>query len=150
MAQTTAGIRLWFGDSTVTNGVAAIPSSWGEIPDIISTPALNAPPAKLDTTNLAQTTYKTYIQGLTDLGGSLEFSAHLTTELIAATDLAIATPATGKVRAWCVTFPAPLAKRYWWVGELVPVAPNDAAVDAVAETKLYISQETEVICVAGS
>ena len=150
MAQSTAGVKLYYGDATVTGGVATIPATWTEIPDITSTPALNAAPAKLETTTLAETKQKTYINGLTDLGGSLEFKANFTPELVAAIDLAVVDPGAGKARAFSIVFPAPASTRYWWTGEVVPVAPGEAAVDAVAETTVYISQETEVKAVTVS
>lgn len=150
MAQSTAGIRLYYGTSTVTNDVPAIPTEWTEIPDITSTPALNSAPAKLETTTLAETVQKTYINGLIDLGGSFEFSANMTPSLIAAVDLAAVDPGDGYARAFSIVFPAPLSTRYWWTGEVLPVAPGENSVDAVATTTLYISQETAIQDVAVS
>ena len=86
MAQSTAGIKLYYGTSIVTNDVPAIPTEWTELPDITSIPALGAPPAKLETTTLAQTEQKTYINGLMDLGGSFEFGANMTPALVAAVE----------------------------------------------------------------
>jgi len=149
MAQSTAGIKLYYGTSTVTNDVAAIPTEWTEIPDITSIPALGAPPAKLETTTLAQTEQKTYINGLMDLGGSFEFGANMTPALVAAVTAAAATPATGTVRGFSVLFPAPLDLRYWWTGEVLAVAPGESSVDAVATTTLYISQSTALTEVDG-
>jgi hypothetical protein len=145
MAQSTAGIKVYYGESTVTDGVPVIPSSWTEIPDITSTPAMNAAPAKIDTTTLAELRQKTYINGLMDLGGSFEFKANMTPELVEAANAAAADAATGKARAFSIVFPAPLSKRYWWTGEVLPVAPGEAAVDAAATTTLYISQATALI-----
>lgn len=142
MAQSTAGIKLYYGESTVTNNVPQDPSSWDEIPDIISTPALNATPAQLETTTLAETVQKTYIAGLQDLGGAFEFGANMTPALVNAVDAAAGDPGSGKVRAFKISFPAPLSVGYWWTGKVQPVAPGEAAVDAVATTTVYISQET--------
>ena len=150
MAQSTAGVKLYYGESTVTNGVAAIPASWTEIPDITSIPAMGAAPAKLETTTLAQEVQKTYINGLMDLGGTFEFGANMTPELIAAVDLAAAAPGTGKARAFSIVAPAPVSTRFWWVGEVEPVRPGEMGVDAVMTTTLYVSQETEVTAVAVS
>lgn len=150
MAQSTAGIKLYHGVSTVTNGVPAIPSTWVEIPDIVSTPAMSASPAKLETTTLAETIQKTYINGLMDLGGSFEFSANMTPALVAVVDTAAATPSAGTARGFSIVFPAPLSTRYWWTGEILPVAPGESAVDAVATTTLYISQATAIADVAVS
>lgn len=150
MAQSTAGIKLYYGDSTVTNGVPAIPTAWTEIPDITGIPAMNASPAKLDTTTLAELTQKTYINGLMDLGGSFEFPANMTPALVAAVNTAAAAAPAGKVRGFSLVFPAPLSTRYWWTGEVEPVRPGDGGVDAVATTTVYISQSTAVQEVAVS
>ena len=148
MAQSTAGIKLFYGTSTVTAGVPAKPSSWTEIGDITGTPALSSAPAQLDSTNLAELVQKTYIAGLQDLGGSFEFTANMTTELVASVDLAAADPGSGYARAFMVSFPAPLETGWWWTGEVEAVAPGEASVDAVATTTLYISQATALTSVA--
>ena len=150
MAQSTAGIKVFYGDATVTDGVPVIPTTWTEIPDITSTPALGAAPAKLETTNLSQLVQKTYINGLQDLGGSFEFKAQFTPELVSAVNLAATDPASGKARAFSIVFPAPASVRYWWTGEVLPVAPGEMGVDAVAETTVYISQATALAEVAVS
>lgn len=150
MAQSTAGVKLYYGASTVTLGVPAIPTSWTEIPDITGIPSLSATPSQLETTTLAETVYKTYINGLIDLGGSFEFTANMTPELVAAIDLAAADPGTGKARAFSVVFPAPLSTRWWWTGETVPVVPGEVGVDSVLTTTVYISQETALMDVAVS
>lgn len=150
MAQSTAGIKLYYGESTVTNNVPAIPSTWTEIPDITGVPAMNSSPAKLETTTLAETSMKTYIAGLMDLGGSFEFPANMTPALVAAVNLARVAAGSGKARAFSVVFPAPLSTRYWWTGDVEPVRPGEGGVDAVATTTVYISQATSIAEVAVS
>ena len=150
MAQSTAGIKLYYGESTVTNGVPAMPAAWTEIPDITGVPAMSASPEKLETTSLAELQYKTYITGLQDLGGSFEFPANMTPELVAAVALAAVDPGTNKARAFSVVFPAPLSTRYWWTGEVDPVAPGEASVNAVTTTTVYVSQATGLQAVAVS
>lgn len=141
MAQSTAGIKLFYGTSTVTDGVPAVPTSWTEIPDITSTPSMGAPPSQLDTTTLAQTVMKTYIAGLMDLG-SLEFGANMTPEFVAAVALAAVDPGTGFDRAFLIDFPTPLDKGYWWTGTCLAARPGEASVDAVATSTLYVTIAT--------
>lgn len=150
MAQSTAGIKLFYGDSTVTGGVPVIPTTWLELPDVVSTPSLNSPPGKLETTTLAEMVQKTYIAGLMDLGGSFEFKCNMTPALVAAAALANAAPITGHANAFSIVFPAPLSSRYWWTGAVAAVVPGEAGVDAVAQTTLYISQATSIAKVAVS
>lgn len=144
MAQSTAGIKVKFGEATLTNGVWSPPLTWTEIPDITSAPALGSEPEKLETTTLAETKQKTYINGLMDLGGAFEFEANLTPELLAVYDVIADGPTTGAGWAFCIEFPSPLERRYWWIGEMAPIRPVETSVNAVAKAKVYISQETEV------
>ncbi|MBW2595137.1 MAG: hypothetical protein JRC93_04045 [Deltaproteobacteria bacterium] len=147
MAQSTAGITLYYGTSVVTDEVPAEPVSWTALTDITSTPALSSSPAKLDSTTLAETVQKTYINGLQDLGGSFEFGANMTSALVTAVALAAADAEDGTARAFKVSFPAPLSKGYWWTGTIDNVAPGESSVDAVATTTLYISQATALTAV---
>lgn len=139
MAQSTAGIKLYYGTST--DG-STVPASWTEIPDITGVPSMGAPPAKLDSTDLSATEYKTYINGLIDLGGALEFPANLTPELMTAVDTAAVVPSSPAARAFKVSFPSPVSTGYWWFGEIETVKPGESGVDAVLTTTLYISQES--------
>jgi hypothetical protein len=150
MAQSTAGIKVYHGESTVTSGIPAIPTTWYEIPDITGTPAMHAAPSMIDVTPLSETSQKRYVPGLMDLGGAFEFPANMTAELISAVTTAAADPGTGKVRAFSIVFPAPLSKRYWWTGEIEPVKPGEASVDGAATTTVYISQSTPLQEVAAS
>jgi hypothetical protein len=52
-----------------------------KLPQIKEIPEMNPSPETLETTSLDNTEYKTYIDGLKDLGGSLAFTANFTQEL---------------------------------------------------------------------
>ena len=52
-----------------------------KLPGIKEIPEMNPSPETLETTSLDNTEYKTYIDGLKDLGGSLAFVANFTQEL---------------------------------------------------------------------
>lgn len=145
MAQSTAGIKLYANEATVTEGSPVYPTDgWDAIPDITGIPAMNATPNQLQTTTLDELVQHTYIAGLQDLGGSFEFSANLTPGLIDAVDEYTGDPAPGKVWAFKLSFPAPLSISYWWTGSIQPVRPGEGGVDAVATTTVYISQETSI------
>ena len=51
-----------------------------------SIPSLNPSPDSLETTDLNQEEYKTYIDGLKDIGGALEFTFNLSNDLVDAWD----------------------------------------------------------------
>lgn len=56
-------------------------SGYKKLPQIKEIPEMNPSPETLETTSLDNTEYKTYIDGLKDLGGSLAFTANFTREL---------------------------------------------------------------------
>ena len=56
-------------------------SGYKKLPQIKEIPEMNPSPETLETTSLDNTEYKTYIDGLKDLGGSLAFTANFTQEL---------------------------------------------------------------------
>ena len=132
MAQISKGIRLVWGSKT---GVAQ-PELWTPIPDVKSIPALGSTPNTIQTTTLADNMH-TYIKGLQDIGGALEFTCNYTPELLAAVQAAITAQGSGVV-VWAVEFPAPLNKRVYWEGEAELPYNTDVSVDAVVEATLAI------------
>ena len=78
----TAGIQLLYAVETTAGTRPTTASAYTRIKGVKSTPSLNPAPDTLETTTLDETEYKTYIDGLKDLGGSLEFTFNLTEELI--------------------------------------------------------------------
>lgn len=133
MAQISKGIRLVYGKQ---GEGPTQPSSWTEIPDIKSIPALGSTPNTIQTTTLADDMH-TYIKGLQDIGGALEFTANYTPELITAMETAITAQGTGVI-VWAVEFPAPLNKRVYWEGEAEMPFNTEVAVDAVVEATVAI------------
>lgn len=139
MAQNTAGVKLVYGAATIAGETITPPASWSPIPGITSFPALSAKPESLDTTTTDELEFKTYIAGLKDLGGMLEFGANMTPAL----ETAVTTAQGTTINCFAVEYPAPLSERYWWIGHIEPVAPGEAGVNAVLTTTLYVSQESE-------
>ena len=72
----TAGIKLKYAVET-TKGTRPT-SGYTALTGAKSTPSLNPSPDTLETTTLDELEYKTYIDGLKDLGGALEFTFNLT------------------------------------------------------------------------
>lgn len=138
MAQNTAGVRLVHGKATIASGAVTPPTTWTHIPGIQSFPSMGSAPESLDATTTDDLEYKTYIAGLQDLGGSLEFGAVFTPALEAAVTAAI----TGDSNCFAIEYPAPLSERYYWLGEIEPVVPGEVGVNQVLGTTVYISQES--------
>jgi hypothetical protein len=72
-AISTAGIIVSYG---------ATYAAKKKIPGVTEIPELNPAPESLETTELAETDYKTYIPGLKDLGGALSFTVNFEQDFI--------------------------------------------------------------------
>lgn len=142
----TAGMYLCYCVET-TAGTRPT-SGYQIIPEIKSMPSFNPSPNTIDSTTLLETEYMTYVKGLKDLGGALEYGANLTDDLVdfwetllTAYDTAVA---AGKAMWFAVVHPK-LAKATFYKGEPAPIGFNEAAVGAMAETTLYITPNSAPI-----
>lgn len=136
----TAGIHLKY----------AAEQSSGERPttgfiDLVgvkSTPSLNPAPESLETTTLNETEYKTYIDGLKDIGGALEFTFNLTQELIGLWDTLMETYATSKEggkAVWFLIDVPGLEKGYYFPGNPSALGLPETSVNSVLEITAYIT-----------
>lgn len=136
----TAGMSLQYAVET-TAGTRPT-TGYQIIPEIKSMPSFNPAPATIDSTTLAETEYMTYVQGLKDLGGALEYSANLTNDLIDFWDDLLdayeTATASGKQMWFAVVHPK-IEKATFYVGQPAPLGFNEASVGAMAETTLYIT-----------
>lgn len=115
------------------------------IPEVKSMPSFNPTPNTIESTTLLETEYMTYVAGLKDLGGALEYGANLTDDLIDFWDALMSEYASavaeGK-RMWFVVVHPKLKKATYFVGEPSPIGINEASVNAMAETTLYITPQS--------
>lgn len=127
-AETTAGTRPTTGYTV--------------IPEIKSMPSFNPAPDTIDSTTLLETEYRTYVAGLKDLGGSLEYGANLTADLISAWETCVSAHATAVAAnkaVWFAVVHPKLEKAVFFEGEPSPLGLNEATVGSMAETTLYIT-----------
>ena len=80
----TAGMTLQY--AVETSAGTRPTTGYTKIPEVKSMPSFNPSPNTIDSTTLEETEYMTYVQGLKDLGGALEYGANLTEDLIDAWD----------------------------------------------------------------
>lgn len=78
----TAGIHLYYAVESTKGTRPTAQSAYTDLVGVKSIPSMNPAPETLETTDLNQTEYKTYIDGLKDLGGALEFTFNLTQALV--------------------------------------------------------------------
>ena len=140
VAINTAGVTVGYA---VEATAGTRPSTgYTVLPDIKSVPELNPSPETLESTNLMETEYKTYIEGLKDLGGALSFTANLTKELITVWDELIkkyeeATEA-GKATWFEIRHPK-LEKSVYFSGQPSKTGLPAIEVNSILETNLYIT-----------
>lgn len=136
----TAGTTLSYAVET-TAGTRPT-TGYTIIPGVKSTPATNVSPETLDTTDLAETEFKTYIDGLKDLGGALEFTANLTEVLMSKWEALMSAYKTaksdGKAVWFCIATKG-LSKAVYFKGNPSPLGMPETSVGAVLENTLYIT-----------
>ena len=136
----TAGMLLLYAVET-TAGTRPT-TGYKAVPEVKSMPSFNPAPATIDSTTLEETEFMTYVQGLKDLGGALEYGANLTDDLDTFWETVMSdfdtAQAAGKSMWWCIYHPK-LAKATYFTGEPADIGINEAEVGSMAETTLYIT-----------
>ena len=136
----TAGIHMYYA---VESSAGTRPSiGYTDLPGVKSTPSLNPAPDALESTTLNETTWKTYVQGLKDLGGSLEFTFNLTQALLdtweTLMDSANTAKAAGKSTWFAIVIPG-ITKAFYFRGDPADAGLPAAEVNNVLETTMYIT-----------
>ena len=136
----TAGVKLAYA---VEETAGTRPTSgYKHIKGAKTTPSLNPSPDTLETTTLDETEYKTYIDGLKDLGGALEFTFNLTEELITTWDELMTAYEAGKVTGkatWFTIIIPGLTESFYFTGNPSNMGLPETSVNAVLEITNYIT-----------
>lgn len=138
IAINTAGVQFAYGIETAKG---TKPTEFTLIPDIKSVPEMNPEPSALETTTLAETEFKTYIQGLKDLGGALGFGANYTEELETVWDALVEAYKTAKAEGlatWFQVIHPTLKKSVFFTGEPSTQGLPAIETDSILETTCYI------------
>lgn len=136
----TIGVQLWYA---VEQTAGTRPTTgYTRIFGIKSTPSLNPSPDTLETTTLDELEYKTYIDGLKDLGGAIEFTFNLTEDLVTSWDALMtaytAAKATGKATWFTIVVPG-LTKSFYFTGNPSNMGLPETSVNTVLEITNYIT-----------
>ena len=140
IALSTAGVTVGYAVEA-TAGTRPT-TGYTEIPDIKEVPEMNPEPETLESTTLAATEYKTYIEGLKDLGGALSFLANFTTELEEVWDELVTEYKTAQAAGKSVWFEVKhpgLEKAVFFTGQPSAMGLPAMSVNAILETNLYIT-----------
>lgn len=136
----TLGIQLGYVVESVSGTRPS--SGYTEIVGIKSTPSLNPSPETIETTTLNEMEYKTYVDGLKDLGGALEFTFNLTEDLVGKWATLMAAYETGKasdLATWFVICVPGLSKSYYFTGNPSEMGLPETSVNDVLEITNYIT-----------
>ena len=140
IALSTAGVTI--GYAVEAEAGKRPTTGYTKIPDVKEVPEMNPEPETLETTTLEATEYKTYIEGLKDLGGALSFLANYTTELETVWDALVeaykTAKADGKATWFEVKHPG-LTKSVFFTGQPSAMGLPAMSVGSVLETNLYIT-----------
>lgn len=136
----TAGVHLRYAveETAGTRPTAA----YIDLPGVKSTPSLNPAPETLDATTLNETEWMTYVDGLKDLGGALEFTFNLTELFITTWDALIeayeTAKASGKSCWFLIDIPG-LSEGFFFRGNPAELGLPAIEVNSVLETTVYIT-----------
>lgn len=136
----TIGVQLHYCAETTAGKRPT--SGYTRIYGIKSTPSLNPAPDTIETTTLDELEYKTYVDGLKDLGGALEFTFNLTEELITKWDAlmtAYETAKTGNKAIWFAIVIPGLTEAFYFPGNPSSMGLPETAVNSVLEITNYIT-----------
>ena len=136
----TIGVQLH--DCVETTKGIRPETGYTRIYGIKSTPSLNRSPDTLETTTLDELEYKTYVDGLKDLGGALEFTFNLTEDLVTKWEALMTAYNAGKAdekRTWfCIVVPG-LTNAFYFPGNPSAMGLPETAVNSVLEITNYIT-----------
>lgn len=136
----TAGMTLVYAVET-SKGTRPT-TGYKLIPEIKSMPSFNPSPDTIESTTLMETEFKTYVEGLKDLGGAIEWGANLTADLIEAWDACNEAHDNGVDKGfatWFAVVHPKLEKAVFFQGDPSPLGLNEATVSSMLETTLYIT-----------
>lgn len=138
----TAGIAVKYAVEETAGQMPTSASAFKVIPEIKEIPEINPEPATLETTTLAETEYKTYIDGLKDLGGALSFLANLTEDFKKAWEELVTAYETAKAASkntWFMIDIPGITEAVYFTGNPSNLGVPGAGVDAVLEINAYIT-----------
>lgn len=136
----TAGVQLLYAVETTAGERPT--AGYTRIKGIKSTPSLNPSPESLETTTLDETEYKTYIDGLKDIGGAIEFTFNLTEELMTTWDAlmtAYESAKTSNKATWFTIVVPGLTKSFYFTGNPSAMGLPETSVSSVLEITNYIT-----------
>ena len=132
----TAGIHLFYAVESTAGTRPTAKSAYTDLVGVKSTPDFNPAPDTLETTTLNETEWKTYIDGLKDPGGALEFNFNMTQELLTTWDSLMTAYTTAKasnLATWFLIDIPGLTEGFYFTGNPSAMGLPPAEVSSVLE-----------------
>lgn len=136
----TAGVSLQYA---VEAEAGTRPTTgYKKLEGLKSTPSLNPAPETIESTTLDETEFKTYVDGLKDLGGALEFTFNLTQNLVTVWDELMTAYEAAKVAqksVWFTIVIPGLEKSFYFTGNPSAMGIPETSVSSILEITNYIT-----------
>lgn len=144
----TIGVHLYYAVEATAGTRPTTKSSYTELVGVKSIPSLNPTPDNLETTTLNETEYKTYIPGLKDLGGALEFTFNMSQDLKSAWDTLVTADTTARAAeksTWFYVEVPGLTQGLYFKGQPSAMGMPEMGVNAVLEVSNSITVTGEPV-----
>ena len=155
MAQITAGISVeYIPDNAIpwepTAALATIDDltfDWVVIPNVVEIPEVGGTPDSLESTDLSNTTYKTFVAGLLDVGGVIALKVNDSKTFRDAVEDMETALGLGKV--WFrFKLPAPVGKSMIFEGDSVELGFGGAGINSLLANTLSLVPKSEPVWLA--
>ena len=136
----TAGVLVKYC-AEASQGSGKPSAGYTTIPNIKVTPEFTGEPEAIECTDLSDTEWKRYVDGLKDPGGAVGFTANLTAGFISAWADLVTAYATAKAAGKRVYFEiyVPGVKSFYFWGIPCSLGINELDVNSVAEISAYVT-----------
>ena len=144
----TIGVHMYYAVEATAGTRPTTKSSYTEPVGVKGIPSMNPTPDNLETTTLNETEYKTYIPGLKDLGGALEFTFNMSQDLKTAWDALVTADATARAASkstWFYIEVPGLTQGLYFKGQPSAMGMPEMSVNSVLEVANSITVTGEPI-----
>lgn len=142
IAISTAGVSLKYAVEKQKGTRPNSEADYTTLSGIKEVPEMNPEPETLESTDLSETEYKTYIEGLKDLGGALAFLANHTNALMEEWNELLSKYREAKkkeLNIWFYIDHPDLKKGVFFTGQPSPMGLPAMSVSSILEVSLYIT-----------
>lgn len=137
---TNAGVVIKYAVETTAGTMPT--TGFTAIPNVKDLPEINSEPSALECTDLSDTMWKRYVNGLRDPGGAIALTVNMTNAFQTAWETLVTAAETGisssKATWFEIKIPG-LTKSFYFAGMPCELGFGGASVDSVAETTAYIT-----------